>query len=159
MDLLTFGAGIGLPAPFKALYDGEEKSLKDDGAQRGEAMPELCYNVASADLKLCVKFSAENFYFCGFRFNCGDIDKLPPAKLTMPCAPDGFIKIEKINSFAVPRANLIIGGGFNARYDAENKIIAVGNVKEGDCFYRICENICAGIGEKRELTGFLVKIY
>lgn len=159
MDLLTFGAGIGLPAPFKVVYDRESKSLKDDGVQSGEGKSRLCFNLVSADLKLSVKFSAEDFYFCGFEFKCGDIESLAAAKLVMPCAPDGFIKIEKINSFAVPNANLVLCGGLNVFYDAANKLIAVGNVKESDCFYRICENMCVGIGGKRELTGFLIKIY
>lgn len=159
MDLLTFGAGIGLPAPFKVVYDAASKSLKGvpESAEGGETRP-LCCKLVSADGKLKAFFTAEDRELCGFACDCGDLCALPASELSEPCAPDGFIKIRECGSLLAPDISYVIFRKINIFYDAAKKLIAVGSVNGEDQTYRICENMYVSVGSDCSPTGFLIKI-
>ncbi len=160
MNLLTFGAGIGLPAPFKVVYDGAKKAFISEPTEAEEGIfnRPLCRKAVSSDLRLKVYFSSEDGTLCGFEYCCGDIENLPQAEIDIPYAPDGFVKLVKCFSSHSDGVSFVVFPKLPAVYDGKSKTVAVGSINDGDCFYRVCENMCVGVGESGAPTFFLIKI-
>lgn len=158
MDLLTFGAGIGLPAPFKVIYDAAKQALISEPAEGGVLNGEPCRKAVSADLKLTAYFAAKDGALCGVQYACGNIGELPEAEIETPFAPDGFVRILKCASSYSGEVNYVVFPKTTAVYDRANKIVAVGNLNYGESFYRLGENLCVGIGDRGTILCFLIKI-
>lgn len=155
MCMVKYSTGIGVPACFKLSYDENTKSVKGG---LGNRKLRTCLKVVSADLKLKLYFAIPSGELCGFEYKSGVLELLPETQITMPYAPDGFIKVDELCSFKLPNFSYVTLCEAYAEYDKDKKILLVGNMIDGGCTYKVCKNTSVQLDNDGNLSCFLIEL-
>ena len=152
MDV-TYQVGMGVPASFKVKYDEEGKLLKGYTDRR---RLRSCCKIISADFKLKLFFTVKGGDFIGFEYYCLP-ELFPTASLNKPMTIDGFVKLDVLSYF-FKGFNIVAFTQPEVKYDAEAKILLIGEEKDDLSYYKICKNMSLGVGSDGKLICIFIEI-